>query len=142
MFLRLLISLIVFTSGIVLSDGATSLVTCTPNCLDDTPRERLKRSSAVFTGRVVKVAESDQTQIVTFTVTKSWKGVRSIELTLTNVKTPESAFFREGHNYLVFAFRTDGKLISGACSAVEFEFAGHTIRSLNRLDAHARSPRH
>jgi hypothetical protein len=137
MFLRLLLFVIVFTSAIALSTNGGTL---TPNCLDETPAQRLKHSSAVFTGRVVKLAGSDETQIVTLSVIKSWKGVRSTELTLRNVVTPESVFFREGRNYLVFAYGNDSKLTTGACSAFELESAGRTVRSLNRMQARRRSP--
>ena len=130
--------MIVLTAALVLS---TNVATLTPQCLDETPAEHLQRSSAVFAGRVLKVASSGEMQIVTFSVIKSWKGVRSTELTVANFVGPESVIFRKGRNYLVFAWHNENKLTTGACSALGLESAGDAVQSLNRVQAHRRSLR-
>jgi hypothetical protein len=141
MFLRYSKCLVVVT--VLIACGGTVLPTpLNPKCGYETPVQMLKRSSVVFTGRVSKVISADQTQIVTLTVTKSWKGARSTELTLTNVVHHESAFFREGDSYLVFAQARDGSFSNGPCSGtVELKWAGPTIRALNRWQARHRSSR-
>jgi hypothetical protein len=140
MFLPLLKTVLLVAVG--LSISSTSAEPSIPKCGYETPVQMLNRSSAVFSGRVVQVNGSEQTQIVTLTVTNSWKGVRSNQVTLTNVVHHESAFFREGHSYLVFAYGRDGNLTNGPCSGTgELEFAGRSVRSLNRWKAHHRSGR-
>lgn len=135
MFLPLLKTVLLVALGI--SGSATSSAPSLPKCGYETPVQMLNRSSAVFSGRVVKVNRSEQTQIVTLTVTNSWKGVRSNEITLTNAVHHESAFFLEGDSYLVFAYGRDGNLTNGPCSGtVALELAGRTVRSLNRWKAH------
>src|SRR5439155_5517403 len=75
----------------------------TPKCDVEPLAQMMKRSAAVFSGRAVEVNGSEETQVVRLAVTKSWKGVRTSEVTLTNFVHHEGPFFRQGQSYLVFA---------------------------------------
>src|SRR5439155_19716037 len=56
--------------------------TTTPKCDVEPLAQMMKRSAAVFSGRAVEVNGSEETQVVRLAVTKSWKGVRTSEVTL------------------------------------------------------------
>jgi hypothetical protein len=122
--------------NLALAGALASAASLNPKCGFETPVQMLNRSSAVFSGRVVEIKGSEQIQIVRFAVTKSWKGARTTDITLTNVVHHEGPFFREGHSYLVFAWGGHRKLRTGACSGtVELDSAGQTIRELDRWRA-------
>jgi hypothetical protein len=107
-----------------------------PKCLNESPVQMMKRSRAVFSGHAVDVIGSKGTQLVRFKVNRSWKGVRTTEVTLTNFIHHEGPFFQQGKNYLVFAFYRNGKLSTGGCSGtVDFESASLTVRELDRWKA-------
>lgn len=113
-----------------------------PKCLSQSPVQMMKTSTAVFFGRAVEVNSSEETQVVRFSVTQSWKGIREREVTLTNFLHHEAPFFRPGNTYLVFAYNREGKLSTGACSGGgAIEYAYRAIRELNRWKAHRRSNR-
>ena len=96
----------------------------------------------VFTGRAVDVTDSGETQTVTLTIAKSWKGVRSNSVTLINGIDPEGPTFRKGHSYLVFAWAREGAIRTGRCSGtVDIAYARHAIRELNRWQARHRLSR-
>jgi hypothetical protein len=140
MFLRL------FRTGILIamvqpfataSDPLGSLM---PKCDFKSAAQLADGSAAVFSGSVIKVSRSEQTQIVRLAVTKSWKGVRTTEVILTNDVHHEGPFFSKGRSYLVFADYRRGKLTTGRCSGtVDLKIAYHKIPSLDRWKAHRKS---
>src|SRR5215471_14060156 len=110
------LSQLAFVSTIVLSHGGIWSSPAQPKCPFETPVQTLKRATMVFTGRAVEVTQSGDTQTVTLTVTKYWKGARGSSVTLVNVVDSEAPFFRNGHSYLVFAWAREGAIRTGHCS--------------------------
>jgi len=79
MFLSPLIRFVV-VFGTVSSLGGVFPSNAQPKCGFETPVQTLKRATMVFTGRAVEVTASGDTQTVTLTVTKYWKGSRGTQL--------------------------------------------------------------
>ena len=86
------------------------------SCTSPPTDAALKNSDVVFSGRVVGIKYLDDPQqrnpeprtVVTFKVFRSWKGVSTQEFVLHTVDnhwTCQGYYFREGKDYLVFAFR-------------------------------------
>jgi len=73
-----------------------------PKCAFVTPIERLKTSKAVFSGHVIEVRDSEGIQVARFKVSKSWKYIRTDELTVTNHIHHEGPYFHQVKDYLVY----------------------------------------
>jgi hypothetical protein len=92
--------------------------------------ERLRRSQAVFTGKVISIEMVE----VRLRVTKSWKGPLRGEVVISNARHHEASHYEEGRSYLVFAASYEGNLWTGICSGtVNVESAGAEIKMLDRL---------
>ena len=142
MFLLSINKVILIMLHLTLAGALASPGSFNPKCGFETPVQMLNRSSAVFSGRVVEIKGSEEIQTVRLAVTKSWKGVRTTDITLSNLVHHEGPFFREGHSYLVFTWVGDGKPTTGRCSGtVELDYAAQTIRALDRWKARHRSNR-
>ena len=96
------------------------------SCLPPAPAvEELKRSRAVFIGRVIEIKRRKETDDlfrsveVVFEVTKVWKGIAARNITVYT--SPDSAAcgfnFKKGESYLVYASGTDDdRLHASICS--------------------------
>ena len=94
--------------------SANEVLAC--DCVSPPTDAALKKSDVVFSGQVVSVKYLDDPQqknseprtVVTFKVFRSWKGISTNEFvlhTVDNTWTCQGYYFREGKEYLVFAFR-------------------------------------
>lgn len=111
-----------------------------PKCDFVTPIERLKRSKAVFSGRVIEIQESKGIQVARFKVSKSWKYLRAGELFVTNYIHHEGPYFHQGKDYLVYAHERGGNLSTGGCSGTgEVEHAQAKIKQLDKWKARNKS---
>ena len=138
MFLSLLMPVMIACGILVSSPSSTA-----QKCPFETPVQTLKRATMVFTGRAAEVTESGDTQTVTLTVTKYWKGARGSSVTLINGVDSEAPFFRKGHSYLVFAWLREGAIRTGHCSGtLDIAHARKAIRELNRWQARHPSSRY
>ena len=96
--------------------------------------ERLRRSQAVFTGKVISIEVVERAERVRLRVTKSWKGPLRGEVVISNARHHEASHYEEGRSYLVFAANYEGNLWTGICSGtVNVESAGAEIKMLDRL---------
>ena len=94
-------------------NSSTALAcSCAPRPTD----AALKYSHAVFSGKVIKIEYLDDSKqrnpeprfIVTFKVSRAWKGVNSQEFvlhTIDNSWTCRGYYFRQDKEYLVFAYQ-------------------------------------
>ena len=74
--------------------------------ISDNPLRELEKSSAVFSGKVVKVADDgNRNLVVEFIVHRIWKGRRTRSITVRTPRDGATCGFRfiEGGNYLVYA---------------------------------------
>lgn len=76
----------------------------------------LKKSDAVFVGKVVEVGDASSLKEARLRVEQSWKGVETREVTVAASRTAESPRYKVGERYLVFASLQYGKLFTGNCS--------------------------
>jgi hypothetical protein len=104
--------------------------------LPPTP-ERLKNSTAVFSGQVLDIKSGEQVEEVRFKLIKSWKEVTKTEVIILNTRHHEAAHYQIGKTYLVFAYGDRENLRTGICTGtVEVQYAQNTIRELDRLIKH------
>jgi len=100
-------------------------VTCTCNSLGSPPEE-LRRSPAVFVGKVIRtefpkvtgfIYNSRDPKIVTFQVSKVWKGpaTRTIDVRTLFIGTC-GCEFTEGEDYLVYANGSSQQLVTDRCT--------------------------
>lgn len=91
------------------------------------PKEELKRSSAVFSGKVIKqidenennLIQSSADQIVTvLKVDMTWKGINETEVIVYTERDSASCGFefKVNNSYLVYATKKDDKLHVSLCS--------------------------
>jgi hypothetical protein len=68
-------------------------------------REELKKSTAVFSGKVLSIILSNNALAVTFKVEKTWKYVENEEVTVMTLPTDSMCGynFEMGQSYLVYA---------------------------------------
>lgn len=84
--------------------------TCIHPPLPATKAELLSPHKAVFSGKVVKIALAHVHDVITFEVTRSWKGMdtRTAEMWRA-VAAYKGVTFEVGETYLVFATGEDGE---------------------------------
>ena len=93
---------------------ATTAVRCMPQ-----PRSvefPFKKSDAVFVGEVIEANDAGNFREARLRVEQSWKGVETSEVIVIAPRTIESAHYRAGERYLVFASLQNGKLFTANCS--------------------------
>lgn len=94
----------------VLSSYATLALAC--SCKEPGPvADELKRSDAVFDGKVLKIETVDGTQVVIFEVQAAWKGAEAKQyaLSVSPNKFQCDYTFKKGKRYLVYANKRDPK---------------------------------
>jgi len=97
-------------------------------------------AKAIFTGKVLSVAQNDRGKTFEFQVEKYWKGSKSKKVKVTVYETPRfQAFYQAGKRYLVFAgVEDDGNLTDGRCSrSVDIASAAADLKALGK----AKKPR-
>ncbi len=79
---------------------------CAPN---PPPKEALKKASAVFSAKVVKIEEAGAQRSVSLEVLRAWKGVEEKKLVVSTAKSSASCGygFQEGKTYLIYAYKED-----------------------------------
>src|SRR4051812_14384200 len=91
-------------------------------CMVPTPALSREQASAVFEGRVTNIssegAENGATNVVTFALVRTWKGLESDEV--VTVRTSGSTAscgiaFERNKSYLVYASTDDRGLQAGSC---------------------------
>src|SRR5215204_1390288 len=123
MSLRKALAVVVCAAGVglyVLSVDVPPALACT--CASFGTETALGRADAVFSGKVIKVRyldgpgqESRDVEsrfVVTFEVGRTWKGVKGREFilhTFDNSVTCHGYYFREGEEYIVFAYKNRAK---------------------------------
>jgi hypothetical protein len=119
--------LLIATSLFVL--GANSASAC--SCLPATPQEYFKRSSAVFSGKVIDVVEQSSGRAgpsrflegrkVIFQVSRVWKGKNERQLVVMTSDSSASCGyeFQEGQEYLVYASNEEARLQTGLCNGTK-----------------------
>lgn len=106
------------------------------------PAEEMKRSSAVFVGKVISIkdreTDADVFRLleVRFSLSKSWKGdPKSEQVVFTSPNSAACGYpFSEGSSYLVYA-NSDGenRLVTGLCTRTrKAEYAGSEIEELDK----------
>lgn len=104
-------------------------------------RDELKRSNAVFSGKVLSITYDDGALVVKFSVLRTWKHVKAAEVT---VRTPPNDSmcgytFEVGQTYLVYAGSViEGELWTNHCTRTKnIRDASEDIRALGQ----GRAPR-
>ena len=90
------------------------------SCVGPRGKKALNGAAAAFSGKVMKVVYLDADEprvepriIVTFKVYRSWKGPlnKSVVIhTVYNKRSCEGYYFKEGEEYLVFAYKNRGHM--------------------------------
>jgi hypothetical protein len=105
----------------MLALSASSAYPC--SCADPSQREKFRRASAVFIGRVIEITDYNDpdedfvlfTNRVKFKVERQWKGARKPEVTaLASFDSPGMCGdlnLAVGEEYLVYADREKGRLL-------------------------------
>ncbi len=91
-------------------------------------------SKAVFVGEVVEIDKSKPDAIVTFEVKKMWKGAKSETMVVrTNNQGKACGYvFRQGEQYLVYAY-DEGMLRTSICTrTAEVKSAAEDLKELNK----------
>ncbi|MYL57218.1 hypothetical protein GLW20_06845 [Virgibacillus halodenitrificans] len=98
------------------------------SCLEPgPPKEELKRSSAVFSGKVIKQIDENENNLIQSSadkiatilkVDKTWKGIKDTEVVVHTERSSASCGFEFNLNnsYLVYATKKDDKLHVSLCS--------------------------
>ncbi|WP_405153655.1 hypothetical protein [Paenibacillus sp. FSL K6-0108] len=111
------------------------------SCVESNAQEKLKTSTSVFTGKVVKkggtqIFSPDRLRAYTFEVDTAWKGVSSKRMTVMgNDAGSESCGIQleKNQSYLIFAYQNkmDDKLHTNLCSGnVSVDQAGDALKLL------------
>ncbi|SHN78063.1 Tissue inhibitor of metalloproteinase [Paenibacillus sp. ov031] len=111
------------------------------SCVESNAQEKLKTSTSVFTGKVVKrggtqIFSPDRLRAYTFEVDTAWKGVSSKRMTVMgNDAGSESCGIQleKNQSYLIFAYKNkmDDKLHTNLCSGnVSIDQAGDALKLL------------
>ncbi|OAX46944.1 hypothetical protein gpAD87_02225 [Paenibacillus sp. AD87] len=111
------------------------------SCVESNAQEKLKTSTSVFTGKVVKrggmqIFSPDRLRAYTFEVDTAWKGVSSKRMTVMgNDAGSESCGIQleKNQSYLIFAYQNkmDDKLHTNLCSGnVSIDQAGDALKLL------------
>lgn len=114
---------------------AFSLINAVPNAaacsciMPESPQQTLQKSAAVFTGRVTGMTgevdgplgfggSSADPVIVSFDVSRAWKGITENRVEIITAQSSASCGYRfeKGKEYLVYAYESEGKLSTGLCS--------------------------
>ncbi|KOO52009.1 hypothetical protein [Viridibacillus arvi] len=93
----------------------------------DPPKEALKGSSAVFSGKVIDTVDRNKNNVIQssadpitilFDVDKSWKGVDQTQVIVYTERSSASCGygFSLNEKYLVYAYEENGELRVNACS--------------------------
>ena len=91
----------------------------------------LETSAAVFVGEVIETNDAANFREARFRVEQSWKGVETREVIVVAPRTAESAHYRAGERYLVFASLQNGKLFTANCSRTKrIEYAAEDLKQL------------
>ncbi len=103
-------------------------------CLLSPPRQTMKRSEAVFSGKVISEEKKGDYRIFQFEAQRYWKGTKTKKITIEVYETPRfQAWFEVGEEYLVFADEIDGKLQVGRCSRInKLSAAKGDLKSLGK----------
>ncbi|WP_240456709.1 hypothetical protein [Virgibacillus halodenitrificans] len=91
------------------------------------PKEELKRSSAVFSGKVIKQIDENENNLIqssadkiatVLKVDKTWKGINETEVIVHTERSSASCGFefKLNNSYLVYATKKDDKLHVSLCS--------------------------
>jgi hypothetical protein len=124
-----------FTGGVLVFFLSAPLYAC--SCVaPGSPKEELKRSAAVFSGKVKRIRKEGYSNVVQFEVLKSWKGVRARRMIVYTLS--ESSLcgydFKTGHSYLVYS--SSGKeavLYTDICTRTsELETAAEDLKELGQ----------
>jgi hypothetical protein len=90
-----------------------------------------KKSDAVFVGEVLEANDAASFREARLRVEQSWKGVETSEVIVLAPRTIESAYYRVGERYLVFASLQNGKLFTANCSRTKrIELAAKDLKQL------------
>ena len=73
------------------------------------PKEALKKATAVFSAKVVKIEEAGLQRSVTVEVLRTWKGVDEKKIVVSTAKSGASCGygFQEGKTYLIYAYQEE-----------------------------------
>lgn len=108
-----------------------------PRCLESSVSQRLKGSTAVFTGEALAVGPVEHFLETRFKVLEAFKGTTvatELRVRTYHSNSPEAPKFEPGRTYLVFAHGRGGNLMAGACAGtVEIRYAKQAISELRRL---------
>lgn len=97
------------------------------------PLEELEAVDAVFSGKVIQIDPSFNSNYVTFEVQKSWKGPQKIKLAVETAQNSAACGynFEMGKEYLVYAYGLEQNLTTGLCSrTAELSYAADDIAAL------------
>ncbi len=125
--MRILLSLVLTISMLTIETGPAYACSCV---IPGPPDEELANSSAVFSGKVVNLAEpfsgfgpvsSADPIKVTFQVDKVWKGSVSQTTTISTARSSASCgyTFEKGGEYIVYAYGTENDLSVSLCSRTQ-----------------------
>jgi hypothetical protein len=75
-----------------------------------------RQFTAVFVGKVLNVRSLTKSYAITFSVTRSWKGIKESEVSLEGDQglICSSIKFENGKTYLVYAYGGDGGLLTAS----------------------------
>ena len=108
---------------------ASTAVRCAPQL--KSVAGTLKQSDAVFVGEVIEANDAGSFREARLQVEQSWKGVETREVVVLAPRTAESAHYRVGERYLVFASLQNGKLFTANCSRTKrIEHAAEDLKQL------------
>lgn len=132
--------LLLFVANVIVWPGERAYA-C--SCVESSAKDKLKRYSAVFTGKVVEIEGnsifgSKEYKKYTLDVDTTWKGVDAKKTTILVNNMGEGACgitLAKDQSYLIFANqdKKDGKLYSSLCSGnLQIEQAGEAIHMLGK----------
>ena len=117
-------SLLILISIVVIAFTADTALGCT--CAPpQSPAQELKRATAVFSGKLVKIKKHNKaadifaTVEAVFKVKRVWKGVEqeTVSVFTSSISSACGYGFKKGITYLVYAYgNEEGKLSTSICS--------------------------
>jgi hypothetical protein len=129
---------LIYLSLIVILLAATVITfpTVSYACKCDWPpsvEQELKRSKAVFSGKVIDINNEKNNRKILFEVDEAWKGVSETQIILTDEHSSCSLNFFEGESYLVYAYEFQGDLTTNICDrTIDLRSAEEDLATLGK----------
>jgi len=123
---------------IALTASDTFACSCFPQedlSIEKQVKDAYQKSSTVFVGKVVKVIEKPDFNLVTFKVEKTWNNKFQSEITVSTAKDSAACGYRFeiGKKYLVYADGENKNLTTNICTRTASASSNKDIAFLNKI---------